>query len=138
MTVLSPIRYRGPAAWSQAMLWELSKRSSSWNLQTRGMGVLIARLPTTLVAKYRAVDRDRVGSALFDTPSHLDALTDDIRVRGILVPLQLGFNADFGVLDGNHRVAVAIRLGLDDVPVVLTRKAVPPVPPTHSRCVRRT
>jgi ParB-like chromosome segregation protein Spo0J len=78
------------------------------------------------------VDREQVGSALVDTPSHLAALTEDIRRRSIQVPLRLGFNPDFGVLDGNHRIAVALRLGFDDVPVALIREPIRPRP-THGQ-----
>ena len=83
-------------------------------------------LATALVTRYRAVDREFVGSALVDTPSHLEALTVDIDERGILKPLRLGFNQEFGTLDRNHRIAVAIRLGLETVPVTLVRE--PPTP----------
>jgi hypothetical protein len=86
-------------------------------------------LPTALVARYRAVDRETVGSALVDTPSHLEELTADIRMRGILTPLRLGFNDQFAVLDGNHRIAVAFRLGLQSVPVTLCREPLVPRPP---------
>ena len=79
----------------------------------------LVRLPTALVARYRAVDREHVGSPHLDTPSHLDALTASIRADGIRVPLRLGFNRSFGFLDGNHRIAAALRLDLPEVPVVL-------------------
>ena len=95
---------------------------------------MIARLPTDLVIRYRAVDREFIWapSWVVDTPSHLDALTEDIGQRGILIPLGLDFNSAFGALDGNHRIAVAIRLGLCDVPVALTR--VPELPrPAHAQ-----
>lgn len=95
---------------------------------------VIARLPTDLVTRFRAVDREHIWapSWVVHTPSHLDTLTDDIGRRGVLVPLDLKFNADFGALDGNHRIAVAIRLGLADVPVALTR--VPELPrPAHAQ-----
>ena len=76
-------------------------------------------LPTELVARYRAVDREEIWAPahVVDTPAHLDALTDDIGQNGILVPLDLRFNEQFATLDGNHRIAVAIRLGLSEVPV---------------------
>lgn len=77
------------------------------------------QLPTDLVARYRAVDREVVGSALVDTPAHLDNLTSDIGRCGILVPLDLRFNQAFATIDGNHRLAVALRLGLEEVPVAL-------------------
>ncbi|MET7991471.1 ParB N-terminal domain-containing protein [Amycolatopsis sp. NPDC005232] len=85
-------------------------------------------LPTELVVRYRAVDRELVGSALVDTPRHLDELTGDIARRGILTPLRLGFNEEFGVLDGNHRIAVAVRLGLAEVPVALRSEPRSPRP----------
>jgi ParB-like chromosome segregation protein Spo0J len=91
---------------------------------------MITRLPTALVARYRAVDRELIWAPAWvvDTPLHLDVLTDDIRSNGILVPLRFGFNERFGMLDGNHRIAVAIRLGLDDVPVELVREPLEPRP----------
>jgi hypothetical protein len=92
------------------------------------MSLSQVHLPTALVARYRAVDRETVGSALVDTPRHLDALTVDIGKRGILTPLRLGFNEEFGTLDGNHRIAVAIRLGLESVPVTLFGEPLTPRP----------
>lgn len=87
----------------------------------RAMQRAAVELPTDLVARYRAVDREVVGSALVDTPAHLDRLTSDIGQRGIFVPLDLRFNHVFATLDGNHRIAVALRLGLKHVPVALHR-----------------
>ena len=80
------------------------------------------------IRRHGAVDRETVGSALVDTPRHLDALTVDIGERGILTPLRLGFNERFATLDGNHRIAVAIRLGLETVPVALFREPLTPWP----------
>lgn len=76
-------------------------------------------LPVQLVARYRAVDRELVGSGLVDTPAHLHELQADITVSGIRVPLTLCFNEEFAVIDGNHRLAVAFRLGLPTVPVAV-------------------
>jgi hypothetical protein len=79
------------------------------------------RLATTLVGRYRAVDREVVPapSWVVDTPSHLDALQISVAAEGIRVPLELRFNASFGFLDGNHRLAVARRLGLEVLPVAV-------------------
>lgn len=85
------------------------------------------------------MDRELIGAPLdvVDTPRHLDALTEDVIQRGILVPLSLSFNREFGALDGNHRIAVAIRLGLSEVPVALTR--VPEHPrPAHAKSMSST
>jgi len=85
---------------------------------------VVARLPTDLVARYRAVDREAIPapSAVVDTPAHLDRLTESIAADGIRVPLRMGFNSSYGYLDGNHRIAVALRLRLPDVPVELLRE----------------
>ena len=66
--------------------------------------------------RYRAVDREFVGSGLVDTPMHLDALTEDICIRGIRVPLRFGFNHEFANSTGIIAFAVAVRLGLEEVP----------------------
>ena len=85
-------------------------------------------LPTALVARYRAVDREVVGSAIVHTPRHLDDLTASIGAHGILIPLRLGYNEHFATLDGNHRIAVAVRLDLEVVPVMLVREPNTPRP----------
>src|SRR5687767_4277974 len=99
----------------------------------------VVRLPTELVARYRAVDREHVGVpeglGLPDTPAHLDQLTGSIREHGIRVPLRLGFTEEVGFLDGNHRIAVAIRLHLPDVPVELVEEA-PGTRPGHAQPMR--
>lgn len=95
------------------------------------------QLPTDLVSRYRAVDREVVGSALVDTAAHLDRLTSDIGQRGILVPLDLRFNQAFATLDGNHRIAVALRVGLDHVPVALQQLPVLPRP-EHAKPMTHT
>jgi RimJ/RimL family protein N-acetyltransferase len=89
-------------------------------------------LSTALVARYRAVDREQVGSPHLDTAAHLDAIEADARIHGIRVPLDLAFNEHFATLDGNHRIAVALRLGLDLVPVHLSRRLLSPHP-EHAR-----
>jgi hypothetical protein len=87
-------------------------------------------LPTALVVRYRAVDREFITAPahVVDTPRHLDELTVDIGRNGILTPLSLGFNEEFATLDGNHRIAVAVRLGLESVPVALHRLPLTPRP----------
>lgn len=97
----------------------------------------VVRLPTELVVRYRAVDREEIGAPIevVDTPAHLDALTESIREHGIQVPLRFGFNHACGFLDGNHRIAVAVRLGLVDVPVELVEEP-PDVFPWYAKPMR--
>ena len=85
---------------------------------------VIARLPTDLVGRYRAVDREAIPapSAVVDTAAHLDRLSESIAADGIRVPLRMGFNSSYGYLDGNDRIAVALRLRLPGVPVELARE----------------
>jgi hypothetical protein len=95
-------------------------------------------LPTALVVRYRAVDREFIGAPAWvvDTPRHLDELTADIGRHGILTPLDLAFNEEFATLDGNHRIAVAVRLGLESVPVALRRLPLTPRP-AHAKTMRK-
>ncbi|MBB1155556.1 ParB N-terminal domain-containing protein [Amycolatopsis dendrobii] len=67
-----------------------------------------------------------------DTPRHLDALAEDIARHGIRTPLRLGFCEEFGTIEGNHRIAVALRLGLTTVPVTVVREPNTPRP-AHAR-----
>lgn len=92
-------------------------------------------LPTELVVRYRAVDREIVGTPTLDTPAHLDRLTAQIRQDGMRTPIDLAFAEEFATIDGNHRLAVALRLGLSTVPVHLTRRAGHPRP-SHARTLR--
>ena len=86
---------------------------------------VVVWLRTELVARYRAVDREVIPapSEVVDTPAHLDRLAESIAKYGIRVPLRMGFNNRYGYLDGNHRIAVALRLGLSEVPVELIEEA---------------
>lgn len=52
-------------------------------------------LPTELVTRYRAVDREHVGTATLDTPAHLDRLTGLIGREGMRTPIDLAFNEQF-------------------------------------------
>ena len=90
----------------------------------------IVMLPTVLVTRYQVVDREHVGAPpeVADTPRHLDRLERDVAARGFQVPLDLKFNREFATLDGHHRIAVARRLDLDLVPVVLSELPLSPRP----------
>lgn len=92
-------------------------------------------LPTELVLRYRAVDRETVGAAVLDTSAHLDRLTALIGRDGMLTPIDLAFHQEFATIDGNHRIAVAQRLALATVPVHLSRRAAA-LRPGHARDMR--
>jgi hypothetical protein len=102
-----------------------------------GQAGVVVRLPTELVVRYRAVDREVVPapSHVVDTAAHLDRLAGSIAANGIRVPLRMGFNSRYGYLDGNHRIAVAIRLGLTEVPVELIEEP-PDAPRGHGQPMR--
>lgn len=58
------------------------------------------------------------------TTSNLDELAEDIKANGFKEPLILDFNPYNGQLkiaEGNHRLAVAKKLGLKQVPVIAMR-----------------
>lgn len=92
-------------------------------------------LPTELVVRYRAVDREHVGTPTLDTAAHLDRLTALIGREGMRTPIDLAFTPEFATLDGNHRIAVALRRGWETVPVHLTRRA-SGLRPGHARDLR--
>ena len=98
---------------------------------------VVVRLATDLVARYRAVDREVIPAPphVVDTSAHLDHLTKSIASDGIRVPLRMGFNSSYGFLDGNHRIAVALRLSLRDVPVELITED-EDVPRAHGQPMR--
>jgi hypothetical protein len=48
-------------------------------------------------------------------PHYLSALEQDIRRNGIQIPVMIG--DDGRVWDGHHRLRIAVRLGLPEVPV---------------------
>src|SRR5690625_7150013 len=61
------------------------------------------QLTRDLVARYRAVDRQVVGSALVDTPAHLDRLTSHIGHPGLLRPLEPKFNTEMRPMGAHHQ-----------------------------------
>ena len=73
----------------------------------------------TLMDKMKEYDR-----LTRPTTSNLDELAEDIKTNGFKEPLILDFNPYNGQLkiaEGNHRLAVAKKLGLKQVPVIAMR-----------------
>lgn len=78
-------------------------------------GEATAVLPTDLVARYAEYDREETGGEA------LDMLTEVIRRDGIRSPLRLSTDGRTAILhEGNHRLAAARRLGIEEVPVHIT------------------
>lgn len=71
------------------------------------------------IVPLREIDRNVTPKVPGDT-AHLDALAEDIRVNGFKEPITVVYDPDLGrvmVTDGDHRLAAAQRLGLENVPV---------------------
>lgn len=68
-------------------------------------------LPTDVAARYHVVE---TAHRLRIDPT----LEWDIKQKGVLKPLKLYTNGVSGILgDGNHRLRIAVKLGLDELPV---------------------
>ncbi len=68
-------------------------------------------LPTELVKKYQSAE---IAHRPFIDPS----LEWDISTNGVLHPLKLYTNGQFALIgDGNHRVRIALKLGIEELPV---------------------
>lgn len=68
---------------------------------------------------FRELDREVTPKFRGDS-AHLDELTEDIRVNGFREPVIINYDPQNGLAllgEGNHRLAVAKRLGLDGIPV---------------------
>ena len=77
---------------------------------------IVAELPVDFLWRYRQLDRwhQPRNSAKFRS------LVADIAVRGVQEPLRLRYDAEKAlVVNGNHRLAVAVRLGIRSLPVSL-------------------
>lgn len=69
-------------------------------------------LPTSVAFHYR--EYDRAGGAV-------DELTEQIAQQGILTPLRISTDGEYAVVhEGNHRLQAAQRLGISEVPVIVT------------------
>lgn len=69
-------------------------------------------LPTSVAAHYKEYDRS--GRAV-------DELEEQIRQQGLLTPIRISTDGEVAVVhEGNHRLQVADRLGIREVPVIVT------------------
>lgn len=74
-------------------------------------------VPLSVVGRYQEFDREK------ENPERITRLAKDIAENGIRTPLELRYDHERGwgtLVEGNHRLAAARRLGLTHVPVVVT------------------
>jgi len=74
-------------------------------------------VPLSVVGRYQEFDREK------ENPERITRLAKDIAENGIRTPLELQYDHERGwgtLVEGNHRLAAARRLGLTHVPVVVT------------------
>jgi len=57
-----------------------------------------------------------------DEGPYLDRLTEEIKLRGITEPIEIRVREDGSMIiwDGLHRLAVAEKLGIEEIPVIYT------------------
>jgi hypothetical protein len=82
-----------------------------------GTPTTVGMVPTHVVARYTEFDRNS------ENPEKVNRLAKDIAENGIREPLQIDYHHDSGwgtLVEGNHRIAAAMRAGLTHVPVVVT------------------
>lgn len=98
-----------------------------WEMGDRRVrrGSDIEMMPTDEVAKYREFERDREGvGARPDSKVNIDELVKDIEQNGVASPLSMiYYQGDKTAIlgEGNHRLAAALRMGMPEVPVRVTR-----------------
>ena len=84
-------------------------------------------VPTTELVKMREYDRETDPNPWRKDPHYLDTLETSIKEHGILESVILDYSMQSGkmsIAEGNHRLAVALRLGIEFIPcrVVVTER----------------
>lgn len=110
---------------------ERLKNPTDYNMSGHPYHDYIEYVDTNFADKFKEYDREDD----YRNPNHhyLDDLTTHIKQYGIEEPIIMGFNPKTGytrIIEGNHRLAVAKRLGLDKVPVRMLRRETIEVDPT--------
>lgn len=73
-------------------------------------------VPVDFMWRYR--EFDRCGDDNIWGNKYIEGLIDDIRENGIKTPIKLQIDTGKGlIVEGNHRLCIAIKLGLKTVPV---------------------
>lgn len=70
---------------------------------------------------------DRCGDDNLWGDDYIEKLTADIKENGVKIPIRLNIDNDNGlIIEGNHRLCIAIRLGLKTIPVRVEHKSLSP------------
>lgn len=73
-------------------------------------------VPVDFIWKYR--EFDRCGDDNLYGNEYIERLTADIKENGIKIPIKLQIDGGKGlIVEGNHRLCIAIKLGLKTIPV---------------------
>jgi len=81
----------------------------------------VVKMPIDLAWQFKEFDRDK---STFKGEDHIDNLKEDILKNGFKEPIHLRYWGDkVLIIEGNHRLAVAKRLGLEFVPVRIEKYA---------------
>jgi hypothetical protein len=79
-------------------------------------------IPVDFMWKYR--EFDRCGEDNLYGIDYIEQLTNDIRENGIKNPITLQIDSGKGlVVEGNHRLCIAINLGMKTIPVKVVHKS---------------
>ena len=106
--------------------FDLSQKLSNptdYNMSAHPYHDYIEYVDTDFVDKFKEYDREQ--DYLNPKKHYLDELTNHIEQYGFEEPLIMGFNPKTGftrLIEGNHRLAAAKRLGIDKVPVRMLRR----------------
>ena len=80
-------------------------------------------VPLSEIEKYIEFDREIEHKI---SKKYIDELTEEIKVNGITYPITLEVYGDKGlIVEGNHRIAVAKRLGIKHIPVRVVERSRP-------------
>lgn len=75
------------------------------------------------IQKYRVNLIREIPSAQYDNVHTFKNLINSIQTKGFLSQYPIVLNKDFSVVDGAHRLAIALYLGIKEVPVVFPQEA---------------
>ena len=110
-------KYKNPNDLSQKL-----SNPTDYNMSAHPYNKYIEFVNTNFLDKFKEYDREE---DYHPGQEYLNNLTEHIKQYGFEEPLIVGFNPKTGytrLIEGNHRLAAAKRLGIGDVPVRMLRR----------------